>query len=266
VVLEVQEIKQINMKNKIIEYQLIKPEYREAANSIINISNRFNVDSKSYNAFKKAGVLDLWFEPIYQKDIELNNWYVLPSGSIYFVTKIDGERVSGYGLDHLNTWWVDGSFLCHITEIERKATNNEVKTMLTKEAIKRGLVEGVYIRSSWLSGDTSLKSITGNYHFSLTFQELTISTCYDSYILFSEGRWAEVVKTKPKIIIDGYEVIFNNNTIIIESVILSKYVIIDWYNSFKVMGKYGVTSVIYQDRFTIPMKDMKLIVDYYKTK
>lgn len=252
------------MKNKIIKYQLSKPEYREAANSILNTSNRFSVDSNAYNAFKKAGVLDLWFEPIYEQDIELNNWYVLPSGSIYFVTKVNGKHASGYGLDYQNTW-VDSSFLCHITEIERKATNNEVKTMLTKEAIKRGLVEGVYIRSLWLCGDTSLKSITGNYHFSLTLQELTISTCYDSYILFSEGIWAEVVETKPKIIIDGYEVIFNNNTIIIGSVSLSKYVIIDWYNSFKVMGKYGVTSVIYQDRFTISMKHMKLIVDYYKT-
>ena len=253
------------MKNKIIEYQLSKPEYREAANSILNTSNRFNVDSKSYNAFKKAGVLDLWFEPIYQEDIELNNWYVLSSGSIYFVTEDNGKHASGYGLDYQNTW-VDSSFLCYITEIERKATNNEVKTMLTKEAIKRGLVEGVYIRSLWLCGDTSLKSITGNYHFSLTLQELTISTCYDSYILFSEGIWAEVVETKPKIIIDGYEVIFNNNTIEIGSVILSKYVIIDWYNSFKVMGKHGVTCIIYQNNLIIKIEDMKLIVDYYKTK
>jgi hypothetical protein len=253
------------MKNKIIEYRLSKPEYREAANSIINTSNRFNVDSKSCNAFKKAGVLDLWFEPIYQKDIELNNWYVLPSGSIYFVTKVNGKHASGYGLDYQNTW-VDSSFLCHITEIERKATNNEVKNVLIKEAIKRGLVEGVYIRSLWLCGDTSLKSITGNYHFSLTLQELTISTCYDSYILFSEGIWAEVVENKPEIVINGHKVILNDSTIEIGSVILSKYVIIDWYNSLKVMGKYGVTSIIYQNNLIIKIEDMKLIVDYYKTK
>jgi hypothetical protein len=253
------------MKNKIIEYQLSKPEYREAANSIINTSNRFNVDSKSYNAFKKAGVLDLWFEPIYQKDIELNNWYVLPSGSIYFVTKVNGKHASGYGLDYQNTW-VNSSFLCYITEIERKATNNEVKNVLIKEAIKRGLVEGVYIRSLWLCGDTSLKSITGNYHFSLTFQELRISTCYDSYILFSEGIWAEVVENKPEIVINGHKVILNDSTIEIGSITLSKYTIEIWYNSLEAINTYGITSIIYQDKLTISIKHMKLIVDYYKTK
>lgn len=64
------------MEKEIIGYKLIKPEYKEAALKIVTATS-FNTkkclnycfakDSVSYNELYKAGVLDLWFEPVYEQ-------------------------------------------------------------------------------------------------------------------------------------------------------------------------------------------------------
>lgn len=66
------------MEKEIIGYKLIKPEYKEAAYKITTVSSfssfsssdgiAFNHGTYSYNKLKEAGVLDLWFEPVYKKD------------------------------------------------------------------------------------------------------------------------------------------------------------------------------------------------------
>lgn len=79
-----EQFKQHFMKDKeIIGYKLIKPEYKEAALAIVSdyptdfLENISNIRTKSrgnnagtdmYKRFKKAGVLDLWFEPVYKED------------------------------------------------------------------------------------------------------------------------------------------------------------------------------------------------------
>jgi len=59
---------------EIISYKLIKPEYKEAAENIMghkwskDITNHFIVlDEFCVKSLRNAGVLDLWFEPIYKK-------------------------------------------------------------------------------------------------------------------------------------------------------------------------------------------------------
>jgi len=80
--------KQDNMK-EIIGYKLIKPEYREAACQIGGcilygqssiLSKIFSLDKQSFaiNKWKEAGVLDLWFEPVYKEEKTLpkiNGYY-----------------------------------------------------------------------------------------------------------------------------------------------------------------------------------------------
>lgn len=62
------------MKQKIIGYKLSKPEYEKAALEIAKITDldiipdkgyAFCINSTVYWNFKEAGVLDLWFEPVY---------------------------------------------------------------------------------------------------------------------------------------------------------------------------------------------------------
>ena len=67
-------IKQININKEIIGYKLVKPEYERTCAKILNYrddkisSVSINIGSSAYNDLKKAGVLDLWFEPVYKEE------------------------------------------------------------------------------------------------------------------------------------------------------------------------------------------------------
>ena len=65
------------MEKELTGYKLIKPEYANAVNTLVGVTS-FNFDrfKTEFNNFstaildlKKAGVLDLWFEPVYKEDI-----------------------------------------------------------------------------------------------------------------------------------------------------------------------------------------------------
>jgi hypothetical protein len=66
--------KYLNINKEIIAYKLIKPEFRKAVNSILdkigNILRQDGIteDYNTHNLLKEAGVLDLWFEPVYKKE------------------------------------------------------------------------------------------------------------------------------------------------------------------------------------------------------
>lgn len=74
-------LKQNEMKKEIIDYKLIKPEYNSAVMEIIGHDSKDSIIGsitarESINRLKRAGVLDLWFEPIYKEsapDITINN-------------------------------------------------------------------------------------------------------------------------------------------------------------------------------------------------
>jgi hypothetical protein len=67
-------LKENNMNKEIIGYKLIKPEYEKAALTLCNLKNwGISTRDKTLDLFeqhlinrvKEAGVLDLWFEPVY---------------------------------------------------------------------------------------------------------------------------------------------------------------------------------------------------------
>jgi hypothetical protein len=75
--------KEKTMEKKIIGYKLIKPEYKEAVIKICNYSvfdfKRFEIEVSegAVEHLQKAGVLDLWFEPVYKEDkIEIGGYEV----------------------------------------------------------------------------------------------------------------------------------------------------------------------------------------------
>jgi len=64
-----------DMNKEIIGYKLVKPEYREAVLRILNAPGWSNFpmldsvrSSLSIEGLKKAGVLDIWFEPCYKDE------------------------------------------------------------------------------------------------------------------------------------------------------------------------------------------------------
>lgn len=109
-----QELKNLenNMENKeIIGYKLIKPEYKEAATRIVPDSNYLvngigGISNKQYieigkgttiELLKKAGVLDIWFEPVYKSKevvITVNNTII----------NIKGDRMVAEGKEFSIEW------------------------------------------------------------------------------------------------------------------------------------------------------------------
>lgn len=99
-------LKETEMKT-IIGYKLIKPEYKEAANKIVtNYSLCNDDDITSVDGFptvisllKDAGVLDIWFEPVYEDEkIMLDN-------SKYEIVVTNGETsIDGYVFS--NNFWI----------------------------------------------------------------------------------------------------------------------------------------------------------------
>lgn len=69
--------KEKTMEKEILRYKLVKPEFIDAANSLlinskfVNPSTMDMYQACNIEAMKKAGVLDLWFEPVYAPQIQL---------------------------------------------------------------------------------------------------------------------------------------------------------------------------------------------------
>ena len=81
-----------NMENKeIIGYKLIKPEYEKAARGIAvgcfcKFTEIFSEDVKPIRLWKEAGILDIWFEPVYKsKEV------VIRMGNSFDLTIKDGQ-------------------------------------------------------------------------------------------------------------------------------------------------------------------------------
>ena len=77
------------MEKEIIGYKLIKPEYEGAAAKLIyngdKIHGLVQVNSE-WNILKEAGVLDLWFEPVFkeEKTFKVGDWFL-------FIVKLEAK-------------------------------------------------------------------------------------------------------------------------------------------------------------------------------
>jgi hypothetical protein len=100
---------------KIIGYKLIKPEYKEAALKIScafknweNVLAKYDIaitQTKYINSLKEAGVLDLWFEPVYENEFKVGNWVRIvkscsssfnKSGDVKQINKLEYIKLSDY--------------------------------------------------------------------------------------------------------------------------------------------------------------------------
>ena len=90
-------LKEEQMEKQIVGYKLIKPEYEGALKNIQPQWNKKIHEEKGYNVainsgvyydFKKAGVLDLWFEPVYEEEFKVGDWVT--------VTEVEGSGWLSY--------------------------------------------------------------------------------------------------------------------------------------------------------------------------
>ena len=123
---------------------------------------------------------------------EIGKWHWTDSDSLYFIEKNNGRDCYGYGLRYDNNW-ISG-FVCFLENIKRIATDDEVTEMLTKEAIKRGLVEGA---------SADLRNIDVLFRENYTFKtsKYRASSSYfslDGVFIMQNGIWATVIEEKTK--------------------------------------------------------------------
>ena len=88
---------EIMEEKKIIGYKLVKPEYHDAVKKItgyinwdyVNLKDEkgkhyisVKFDTECYKSLRNAGVLDLWFEPVFEEELKVDDW-------VYFIKSFD---------------------------------------------------------------------------------------------------------------------------------------------------------------------------------
>jgi hypothetical protein len=126
-------LKENNMNKEIIGYKLIKPEYENAALTLCNLKNwGISTRDKTLDLFeqhlinrvKEAGVLDLWFEPIYKEEKTLPkiNGY---EGKLEKTMQLEGDLIV-YGCAKFSTYWIEELYKA-FEKIELFSKNNTRK-------------------------------------------------------------------------------------------------------------------------------------------
>ncbi|WP_298845699.1 hypothetical protein [uncultured Clostridium sp.] len=123
---------------------------------------------------------------------EVGKWNWTKMGSLYFIEKIDENRCYGYGLGY-NNEWIKGS-VCYTKAIKRIATDAEVTETLTKEAIKRGLVEGAKYNPVFnITNSGEVGTVNKEYVYDNTIT----NGFYNGFqYLMLKGIWATVIKER----------------------------------------------------------------------
>jgi len=233
-------LKQDNMEKKLIGYKLIKLEYSDAALKILGTiwgTPMYLVTvSSCIENLRSAGVLDLWFEPVYENRFKVGD-YVLLSNNAYGwgslaenvnnkmlqITKIDLKDQSDVG-----GRYYFGRYQTVGQEIVRKATPEEVlASMVQKFTAKTGIEVGSTIvapgdikgkicwddREAWRT--TSAHGNREVLKFSIHPDGTTLllhtnntssDVCFDAYKM-------KLVNSTPNITIKGYKAEFTEDSV-----------------------------------------------------
>lgn len=143
--------------------------------------------------------------------IELGKWYwVKAQGSshkqdaLIYVQDLSEDCKGNFGISHGGRWLIgegngDSYAIWNNLDFLRPATDTEVFEALKREAIRRGLVEGVRIKALWIGTDSneSTFKMTGRYEFDEhTIKNMSVCT----YGLMRDGIWATPIEIEPKYI------------------------------------------------------------------
>lgn len=196
------------MCREIIGYKLKDQNLAKAASMIANgnpdgmkLVNEFNISIKAAGIEKleKAGVLELWFEPIYEEEFKVGDWVCF-----------DGEVVKSapcrikYIYEDGNGVGEDGTYKKLSCGKYRLATKQEIEQHLIAEAKRRGFEKGVRYNYPHLP-HINERLCSGTFHLN----DLNDLCDYSSVIYRNEDNaWAEIIKDE-EIKISGYKAKFD---------------------------------------------------------
>jgi hypothetical protein len=196
----------MEMEKKLIGYKLIKPEYHQAVKQITRY-NTFDFielkdgegadyqpvepETRCYYKLKEAGVLDLWFEPVYEeKEFKIGDW-------VSFYSERENKTITSKIKEltpHSYCKLENG--LQPFKTIIRLATSKEIKHTLIEEAKKRGFIIGAKVKTE-TGINLEFAHLNGKitrYDYYLQDDVLDGSNGY----IYKQGEWAELVKESAK--------------------------------------------------------------------
>jgi hypothetical protein len=187
------------IKNKMNKHKKFIKDAYNGKKGLTMCSELREAIEESYPEFNRKPKLDVcqWVT-----DANENKW-------LMFYTKSGGR----YGFDSNGDWYSCDK--THHTPDDNgrntKATEEKVKEALISEAKKRGLVDGVVIRSPH-NGDTHKLRRTGADYTLLRDSSGSIYMTYFGWVIFKEGKWATIIEAKKQMTVSqleeelGYEI------------------------------------------------------------
>ena len=147
--------------------------------------------------------LDELKSKIEKPQFKVGKWYKGNENScvfsvLFYCTKVDGDKLYGYGL--VNNNWTENNSSINIADDENEcveATPKEVEEALTKEAVKRGFKEGVKVDKTnlpmYIDCPTNIWTLGSGV---FKYYESNNSLQINSDCVFENGTWATPIKTK----------------------------------------------------------------------
>ncbi len=281
----------LDMQKLPIGYKLKNEKYISALKTLSTAwdpncwkNSGYNVlhNSEAYDTFKKEGVLDLWFTPVYEKKekFEIGDYIttfdkgVTPEGTT-------GSGSGGTGFVPNKTLKIssidyhDGYFIifCYSTYgiysgNFRKATEEEILQSLKEQAVEKGYKEGVTIDKTNLNyaGQKIWKLGTFNGY---SYDKQKDALLCGSDFIYKEGEWAEILPDSPQITVNDYKGVFYDNYVEFGCARISKYLFIDLFESpaLKGLHTFGNKEIesITIGKGTFTKQQIKEIAEYYLT-
>ena len=237
----------------------------------------------THNILEEAGVLDLWFTPVYKEDeYKVGDWvYVIdrsftikaPCTGVLKIQSLDNSRKTSYKNNFLFTNGGYAGCNDNVSNYIRKATNEEIKNYLIEEAKKRGFKEGVRVKDNGLNRLCPYNDIT--YFNDFGYDEnsdqfwirYTTKRSKYSMCIYKKGKWAEIISSYPDITINGYKGEFFGDHVKFGCATISKSLFID-LNKFDLLkhvhnaGNKEITSITI-GKGTFKVEQIKEIAEYY---
>lgn len=269
-------------EKEIVGYKLKEDceKYREAATILAPYRSKYFNGEADYliypapdghactvSVLRKAGVLDLWFEPVFKEKFKIGDWVT------------GGRDVTGRIVKHCksfaDSWSLDAKGdlekynSCSESGL-RLATSEEIKKTLVEEAIKRGFKGGVKIDKTSLNyvGHTmfwTLSSSSSGFTYEPSRDELQWSASQD--IVYRNGKWAEILPSYPQIEINGYKGEFFDDYVKFGCAEIDKDVFIRLGQLGQGLNRCNrVLESVTIGKGTFSKDQIKLIADYYLNK
>ena len=157
----------------------------------ISISN-FHQDHQSITIDLKS-----WFPEVFEEKLKNGVWYksTLKKENLknFLIRVVDIDNFKACGFSGYGDWEDEGKW-CGFSNLT-KASYEEIKEALDREAIKRGFVENAFVNNTCI--DYCLKSYRINEKVSDYLGVMDILCVGDVYV-YKQGRWATIVETITK--------------------------------------------------------------------